>query len=725
MNDHGTFLVAATIGSSEATAAASLVAATLGSGGAVAGLGDPIALHPSDAYALAVSGDGRIVAHGAPEHAKGDNPAGNGSVVVHRWSVATSAWEQMGGLMAGNSQGDGFGESVAISADGMVLAVGAASSKPVSHATVNLAGGYVHVFDFDEGANDWVQRGAQLTGEDGSHGRSVALSADGHVLAIGEYNHDGPTEHCGRVLVYSWDYVVDHEWKLVDEISGEFRWEEFGWSVALSDDGATLVVGAQRGEQVGNGIFNSDDYIDSPNQARGHVRVYVAAEAQPPPPPTPPSPPFLSRFDDYAQVGVEMRGYARADFAGVAVAMSRDGTTLVFGAPENTEFMSYEDRTTSEFQGPGYVEVHRFDANSQQQWSMAGSRLAGQYDSSRYGNSVAVSADGSRIAIGSVAYNHVVSTVRVYDWDAAQDDWSPVPEGDGVAIHNQSVRCGNSLAMSDDGSVIATGCVEGGTIDVGVVKLIKWDAVNSEWTRHGQDLVVEHNDHMVALSGDGRVVAIGTSRMLAFSDPLYDSGRVLTYAWDDALDEWVQRGNAFQSLVRNEYLGASVALSADGSVLAIGAPSYYGANDPLEDAGTVGIFRWEGGEWVAMGAAIVGPYPTSHIGESVALSAHGDVVAIGAHAMHAYDPRDRTENGHFYAQVHAWDSVAGAWSEVGSGIDAGSDGGMSIDAYSSVALSGDGTRMAVGAWPWEGYPDDDGDVWSPGLVRVYDAVASG
>ena len=37
--------------------------------------------------------------------------------------------------------------------------------------------------------------------------------------------------------------------------------------------------------------------------------------------------------------------------------MSRDGTTLVFGAPENTEFMSYEDRTTSEFQGPGYVEI--------------------------------------------------------------------------------------------------------------------------------------------------------------------------------------------------------------------------------------------------------------------------------------------------------------------------------------------------------------------------------
>ena len=81
--------------------------------------------------------------------------------------------------------------------------------------------------------------------------------------------------------------------------------------------------------------------------------------------------------------------------------------------------------------------------------------LDGEGAGDRSGHSVTLSSDGSRVAIGSVAYDNVATTVRVYDWDATQDDWSPVPAGDGVAILNTSVRCGHSLAMSDDGSVIS------------------------------------------------------------------------------------------------------------------------------------------------------------------------------------------------------------------------------------------------------------------------------
>ena len=248
MNDDGTFVVAAASASSDHPEAhPTLVAAALGSSGEVAGPNaHMIALLESATATVAVSADGRIVAHsntGLPNNA-------NGNVTVNRWNVATSEWEAMGGVLSGNDEYDGFGESVALSASGMAIAVGAAESESVEIAgEVDPAGGYVHVFDFDEGQNDWVRRGAELTGDDGSHGRSVALSADGNVLAIGEYNH-GPPEHGkGRVHVYSWDYAIDHEWKLVQSIDGEIELEEFGWSVALSDDGATLVVGARRGEQ--------------------------------------------------------------------------------------------------------------------------------------------------------------------------------------------------------------------------------------------------------------------------------------------------------------------------------------------------------------------------------------------------------------------------------------------------------------------------------------------
>ena len=58
----------------------------------------------------------------------------------------------------------------------------------------------------------------------------------------------------------------------------------------------------------------------------------------------------------------------------------------------------------------------------------------------------------------------------------------------------------------------------------------------------------------------------------------------------------------------------------------------------------------------------------------------------------------------------------GAWLE--AAIDGGSDAGMD-DVSSSVALSADGTRMAMGAWPELGYQEFP--ELSEGLVRVYDA----
>ena len=97
-----------------------------------------IALLESATATVAVSADGRIVAHsntGLPNNA-------NGNVTVNRWNVATSEWEAMGGVLSGNDEYDGFGESVALSASGMAIAVGAAESESVEIAgEVDPAGG--------------------------------------------------------------------------------------------------------------------------------------------------------------------------------------------------------------------------------------------------------------------------------------------------------------------------------------------------------------------------------------------------------------------------------------------------------------------------------------------------------------------------------------------------------------------------------------------------------
>jgi hypothetical protein len=440
----------------------------------------------------------------------------------------------------------------------------------------------------------------------------------------------------------------------------------------------------------------------------------------------------LTRFNDYNQIGDDMNGVNRVDFAGAGVALSRDGTTLVYGAPEDGNMMSYEDMMIPDRRGPGYVVVMRWNPQATQ-WEAAGTPLQGTGNLYRiFGASVAVSADGTRIAIGEPAPSTQASHVHAYTWDEYLGEWLPLPSPDGIVVSDSTSTCGVSVAISDDGSTIATGCaVHGYSREPGHAKVFKWDADNNVWAQRGADFPVARNGTQVALSSNGNVVAIGTSQRWSeyvYSNPLRAAGHVHVFEWDDALGDWVQRGETFFGEESSE-TGASVALSADGSVLAYGMPHFSSQGH----RGDVAVHQWDGSSWVPKGTVMsdVGATQRSHMGESLALSTDGDVVAIGAHALHF--SQDTMRDGHYHAHVYAWDSATSTWQEVGAGVDGGSDDGFlptipeNPRAFSSVAISGDGTRMAYGAWPGRGYDGGMGYLsftendWSRGLVRVFDA----
>ena len=431
-------------------------------------------------------------------------------------------------------------------------------------------------------------------------------------------------------------------------------------------------------------------------------------------------------------MGDDMNGINRVDFAGVGVALSRDGTTVVYGAPEDAYWMSYEDMMMYDRRGPGYVVVERWNSQATQ-WEAAGNPIHGTGSRYRiFGTSVAISADGTRLVVGEPSTSVYTSHVHAYQWDEYLGDWLPLPSPDGIVVSDSTQMCGMSVAMSDDGSIIAVGCtVHGWEREPGHAKAFKWDADNNAWAQRGTDFPSAKNGTQVALSADGNVVAIGTSQIYAgypMSNPMRAAGHVHVFEWDDALGDWVQRGETFLGEEQSE-TGASVALSADGSVLAYGMPHYA----TYDHRGDVAVHQWDGSSWAPKGAVMsdIGSQSRSHMGESVALSADGDVVAIGAHALFFADTAVR--GGHYHAHVFAWNKATSEWQEVGSGVDGGSDDGFleSIPdnprAFSSVAISGDGTRMAYGAWPWKGYDGGMGYLdftendWSKGLVRVFDA----
>ena len=94
-----------------------------------------------------------------------------------------------------------------------------------------------------------MQHGLDIEEEDDiGFGRSVSLSADGNVVAIGAPGHNS---FAGVVRVYEYDGI----WKQFGiDILGDNPGDTFGHVVSLSADGKTLCVGAPQivtVEQIG------------------------------------------------------------------------------------------------------------------------------------------------------------------------------------------------------------------------------------------------------------------------------------------------------------------------------------------------------------------------------------------------------------------------------------------------------------------------------------------
>ena len=99
---------------------------------------------------------------------------------------ATKGYITKGQMMYGAVNGDDFGDAVAMSADGDILAVGAEQKGKGT--------GYARVYQFNDDLQLWEEMaGSPIQGAafGDQFGSAVALSLDGTVLAVGADRHDG------------------------------------------------------------------------------------------------------------------------------------------------------------------------------------------------------------------------------------------------------------------------------------------------------------------------------------------------------------------------------------------------------------------------------------------------------------------------------------------------------------------------------------------------------
>ena len=231
-------------------------------------LGGPIdgeATGDYSGWSVSLSIDGAVLAVGAV----GNDPGGRtdaGHVRVYKY--VNGAWTQLGSGIDGEAAGDNSGRSVSLSGNGEVLAVGAAGNDPGDRTDA----GHVRVYRY--ASNAWIQLGSDIDGDIGTSGWSVSLSSNGIMLAVGAPNYSYfnpyPTNFLYKVgLVRVYQYVNGAWTQHGIDIVGEAAEDAFGWSVSLSGNGEVLAVGARSSKTIVG--LNCPFYLFD---AAGKVRVF-------------------------------------------------------------------------------------------------------------------------------------------------------------------------------------------------------------------------------------------------------------------------------------------------------------------------------------------------------------------------------------------------------------------------------------------------------------------
>lgn len=364
---------------------------------------DGEAAYDRSGRSVAMSADGNIVIIGAPHN------GGNGRDAGHAWvyELVGGTWVQKGSDIDGEAVGDYCGISVDMSADGNTIIIGASRNNGNGSNS-----GHARVYEFSDGV--WVQKGPDIDGEAAGDefGFSVAMSADGNCVVIGAPGNDGNGSNSGHVRVYEFRGA---SWvQKGADINGEAADDNAGWSgfsVAMSDDGNSVIIGAW--ENDGNGS-NS-----------GHARVYEFSSGT------------------WTQKGSDIDGEAAHDGFGHSVAMSADGTSVIIGARYN------DDNGFSS----GHARVYEFSGGT---WTQKGFDIDGEAADDESGFSVAMSADGSRVIIGAWGNDGNDSDsghARIYEFSG--DTWIQV--GDDIDGEAFGDWFGFSVATNVDGSRVIIG----------------------------------------------------------------------------------------------------------------------------------------------------------------------------------------------------------------------------------------------------------------------------
>ncbi|WCL82220.1 T9SS type A sorting domain-containing protein [Saprospira sp. CCB-QB6] len=368
------------------------------------------------------------------------------------------------------------------------------------------------------------------------------------------------------------------QWATVGSpIDGAAANDKASWSLSLSGDGQKMAIGAP---------YNDASGVDA-----GHVRVYEQVNG------------------NWQQLGADINGAAAGDLSGRAVSLSQDGLRLAIGASNHSS-------------NRGQVRIFEWNGTS---WQQMGLDIDGENGADFFGKSVSLSHDGSILAASATGNDDAgtdAGHVRIFEWNGTS--WQQ--KGSDVDGEGSNAYTGNSVSISADGLRFAVGATgnDGNGIDAGHVRIFEWNG--TDWQQMGSDIDGEAaGDELgwwVSLSGNGNRLAAGGT----YNDGNgTDAGHARIFEWNGT--SWQQMGADIDGEAASDFSGRSVSLNYDGSRVAVGST---GNDANGTDAGDVRVFEWNGTSWQQFGPAILGEFAGDFVGHSVALDSAGQTLAISA-----------------------------------------------------------------------------------------------
>ena len=199
---------------------------------------------------------------------------------------------------------------------------------------------------------------------------------------------------------------------------------------------------------------------------------------------------------------------------------------------------------------------------------------------------------------------------------------------------------------------------------------------SGEFDENGNIIVPNYFGVNVALSADGKVLAIGNARIQT-SNP-YD-GKVKVYQLVE--NSWKQKGNDIiipeKLTFFADQFGFSVALSSDGNIVAVGGVQY------SDRKGFACIYEFVNNEWIKLGERIEGEAEKDQFGYSIALSKNATRVAISAR-------RNDGDSGNNIGSVRVYENRNNVWEQIGADIDGLAD---NENLGTRISLSSDGKTL--------------------------------